>query len=51
MADEVDDANRQMKDEYINMHGTEIVDPIPYKKLELIKIEILKQWFKEQLAT
>lgn len=51
IADDIDNKNRQMKDEYIDAYGTDIIDPNPYKELELIKIEVLRQWFKEQLAT
>lgn len=50
MAGEIDAENRQLKDDYINAHGTEIVDASPYEQLEVIKTSVLRQWFKEQLS-
>lgn len=50
MASKIDEENRQLKDDYINVHGTEIVDTSPYEQLEVIKTSVLRQWFKEQLS-
>lgn len=49
MAARIDEENRMLKDSYIEQHGTEIVNVEPYNKLDQIKIDVLRQWFKEQL--
>lgn len=49
LAKEFDDENAAMKNQYIDEHGTEC-DAAPYEKLEQIKVDVLRQWFKEQLC-
>ncbi len=49
IADKIDEENRALKDDYIDKHGI-IFDGSAYKKLNDIKIAVLKQWFKEQLS-
>ena len=43
------DENAAMKNQYIDEHGTEC-DATPYERLEQIKVDVLRQWFKEQLC-
>ena len=49
LAKELDDENAALKTQYIDEHGTEC-DATPYEKLEQIKVDVLRQWFKEQLC-
>lgn len=49
LAKELDDKNAAMKNQYIDEHGTEC-DATPYERLEQIKVDVLRQWFKEQLC-
>lgn len=49
LAKELDDENAVMKNQYIDEHGTEC-DATPYERLEQIKVDVLRQWFKEQLC-
>ncbi len=49
LAKELDDENAAMKNQYIDEHGTEC-DATPYERLEQIKVDVLRQWFKEQLC-
>lgn len=48
IAQELDEENTALKNKYIDEHGTSC-DPSAYAKLEQIKIDVLRQWFKEQL--
>lgn len=49
MADKYDAENCRLKDEFIEKYG-QGCDSRPYEKLSQIKVDILKQWFKEQLC-
>ena len=49
LAKEYDDENLKLKNKYIDEHGVEC-NAEPYKILEQIKIDVLRQWFKEQLT-
>lgn len=48
IADTLNVENEKIKNDYIEQHGVQF-NGEPYKKLEEIKVKILKQWFKEQL--
>jgi len=48
IAKELDDENAALKNKYIDEHGTDC-DGTAYAKLEQIKVDVLRQWFKEQL--
>lgn len=48
LADKYDTENASMKDTFIQQYGTQC-DARPYAALEKIKVDILKQWFKEEL--
>jgi hypothetical protein len=48
LAKEYDDANKKLKDDYIEEYG-DVVDNTPYQELNDIKIEVLKDYFKRQL--
>lgn len=48
IANEYDAKNMEMKERYIAEHGNGC-DSSAYAKLEQIKIDVLRQWFKEQL--
>lgn len=49
IAKELDDENATIKNQYIDEHGTDC-DTSAHEKLEQIKVNVLRQWFKEQLA-
>ena len=49
IAKELDDENAAMKNKYIDEHGTDC-NVSSYDKLEQIKVDVLRQWFKEQLG-
>lgn len=49
LAKEFDDENAAMKTKYIDEHGADC-NSEPYEKLEQIKVDVLSQWFKEQLC-
>lgn len=49
IAKELDDENAALKNKYIDEHGTNC-DSTAYTKLEQIKVDVLRQWFKEQLV-
>lgn len=48
IARELDEENAALKNKFIAEHGTDC-DASAYAKLEQIKVDILRQWFKEQL--
>lgn len=48
IAKELDDENATLKNKYIDEHGADC-DGTAYAKLEQIKVDVLRQWFKEQL--
>ena len=48
LADALDAENCAMKDKFIAENGT-ACNPSAYEKLDDIKVEILRTWFKEQL--
>lgn len=48
LADKYDEENSRLKDEFINNNGMGC-NSLPYLELDNIKVEILRQWFKEQL--
>lgn len=48
IADELDKENGELKDKWIAEHGTKVDDTV-YKEIDDIKVDVLKQWFKEQL--
>lgn len=49
IAKEYNDENLKLKNQYIDEHGVEC-NVEPYKMMEQIKIDVLRQWFKEQLC-
>ena len=49
IAKRLDDENAAMKNKYIDECGTGC-DASSYEKLEQIKVNVLRQWFKEQLG-
>lgn len=48
IADYYDSQNNEIKNAFIEKHG-DTIDPMPYQKLDEIKVELLRQWFREQL--
>lgn len=49
LADQFNDETDALKNKFIEEHGT-ACDSKPYEELDKIKVKILRQWFKEQLA-
>lgn len=49
LAKTLDDENVAMKNQYIDRYGVEC-DMSAYLKLEQIKVNVLRQWFKEELC-
>ena len=48
IADRLNAETDSIKNSFIEKNGTSC-DNVPYKELEQIKVDVLKQWFKEQL--
>lgn len=50
MAEAVDAETNKIKNEFIQKNGSDIIDTMPYKILEDIKYQILKDYFCEELT-
>ena len=49
LAAEFDTNTNQIKRDFVEKHEGEF-NPEPYQKLDKIKVEVLKQWFRKQLV-
>ena len=49
IAEKLNNQTNLIKNTYIEKYGSNIISDRPYKELEEIKVDVLKQWFKEEL--